>query len=268
MDTQYFCKTCLTNTQHTYSNLDNYSSKKTCKECGNEEIFQNFQPNQSENGEASENPYNYSTMSINSDPTDVNSGQISPILNDQDSQEELSEIVTNSLSKAKPVSTRKLKKENAKHATEKLNHKEYSGTNEFEQLKTTVHKMQKSNKKYKTLSIISMLISIAAITISFVVPGPQGPVGPQGEAGPQGPVGFQGEAGPQGLTGPEGPRGERGPQGEAGVQGARGAQGEDGGSSSCPRERVVSNVSIRENWITGDEEIFVETTTVCGIGLF
>ena len=56
----------------------------------------------------------------------------------------------------------------------------------------------------------------------------RGPQGIQGERGLQGETGPQGERGLQGETGPAGPQGETGPAGPQGIQGERGLQGEQG----------------------------------------
>ncbi len=58
------------------------------------------------------------------------------------------------------------------------------------------------------LGAIALAVAIAALAVSFVVPGPtgaQGSAGPTGATGPNGATGPQGEPGATGGTGPQGP---------------------------------------------------------------
>jgi hypothetical protein len=74
----------------------------------------------------------------------------------------------------------------------------------------------------------------AALEITLVntgAQGPEGPLGPQGATGPAGPQGATGTQGPQGPQGPQGttgPQGTPGPQGAAGFPGPQGQQGSQG----------------------------------------
>jgi len=66
----------------------------------------------------------------------------------------------------------------------------------------------------KALSIVAVLLSVAALAINFVILGPAGATGPTGAAGPTGNTGAAGPtgpAGPAGATGPAGPAGPAGP---------------------------------------------------------
>lgn len=49
------------------------------------------------------------------------------------------------------------------------------------------------------LSILAVVLALAAIVLAILLPGPQGPMAPQGPMGPQGPKGDIGE---QGIQGP------------------------------------------------------------------
>jgi hypothetical protein len=231
MDIKNFCQTCKKQTQHESSKVDMYSDKITCQECFTEETIQNLQQTQEVIGSGSKEPYD--GLNVEAVPTFLQAKTLnSEVLEEEATpngdgmKDELAEIITDSLNKAKPLSNRRLKKEARKTKKEAATiygspAEVYGEVDELKELKNAFNKMQKSNKKYKFLSIMSGLISIAAIVISLVVPGPQGPQGPQGEVGPRGAQGEQGQAGlqgPQGPQGPQGQRGERGPQGETGVQ--------------------------------------------------
>ncbi len=60
------------------------------------------------------------------------------------------------------------------------------------------------------LSIAALGTGIAALVVSFGIPGPVGPEGPMGPQGTQGEQGGPGVQGPQGLEGSIGPAGQDG----------------------------------------------------------
>ena len=71
------------------------------------------------------------------------------------------------------------------------------------------------------LTVVAILISVIALILAFVIPGPSGPEGESGSmgsTGPPGPTGpSNGPTGPDGPTGPTGPSdGPTGPTGPAG----------------------------------------------------
>ena len=79
--------------------------------------------------------------------------------------------------------------------------------------------------RWKTLSVILLMLLIAACGAD---PGSQGPVGPQGIQGEPGPLGQPGATGAPGPQGPQGIQGEPGPPGQPGATGAPGPQGPQG----------------------------------------
>jgi hypothetical protein len=72
------------------------------------------------------------------------------------------------------------------------------------------------------IGLVAGLLGGIMADLSFVQPGPEGPIGPQGPQGIQGEEGPQGETGPTGATGPQGPPGDQGPQGIQGEPGLNG----------------------------------------------
>jgi OmcA/MtrC family decaheme c-type cytochrome len=62
-----------------------------------------------------------------------------------------------------------------------------------------------SNLDSKNIAIIAVIISLIAISYSYITPGPTGTQGIQGEQGPQGPQGTQGSQGIQGPSGMDAP---------------------------------------------------------------
>lgn len=81
------------------------------------------------------------------------------------------------------------------------------------------------------LSVVALLLAVAALAMNAVIPGPQGTVGAPGATGatgargPQGPAGTNGTNGANGAQGPTGPEGPTGPQGPTGATGPQGPAG-------------------------------------------
>jgi len=69
------------------------------------------------------------------------------------------------------------------------------------------------------LSIVALLLAVAAVAIAIVVPGPMGPAGPQGSTGAAGSTGSTGPAGNPGAPGSAGAPGSPGIQGPPGPPG-------------------------------------------------
>ena len=56
----------------------------------------------------------------------------------------------------------------------------------------------------KALSVVALLLAVAALAINFVIPGPAGPAGAMGAQGPRGTDGTNGANGANGAQGPPG----------------------------------------------------------------